>query len=102
MKIFEKDNINNIYKQIDPISRLTEHTLLLCIDFYEFFIIFHPSGSPISPHLLCYRAFAVAYYSFTPCALQLRRNRQLQILGFTALAGERFGRLSGGLTKKVW
>ena len=33
MKIFEKDNINNIYKEIDPISRLTEHTLLLCIDF---------------------------------------------------------------------
>jgi len=44
--------------------------------------IFHPSGSPLSPHLLCCRAFAVAYYSFTPCALQLRRNRQLQILGY--------------------
>ena len=54
---------------------------MLCIDFYEFFNIFHPSGSPFSPHLLCCMAFAVAYYSFTPCAFQLRRNRQLQVLG---------------------
>ena len=54
-------------------------TLSLCV---EFFKIFHPSGSPLSPYLLCCRAFAVAYYSFTPYVLQLRRNRQLQILGF--------------------
>jgi hypothetical protein len=34
----------------------------------KFFKIFHPSGLPLSPHLLCCRAFAVNYYSFTPCA----------------------------------
>jgi hypothetical protein len=26
---------------------------------YEFIVIFHPEGEPISPHLLCCSAFAV-------------------------------------------
>ncbi|NIA31912.1 MAG: hypothetical protein GWP06_18630 [Actinobacteria bacterium] len=73
---------------------------MLRIDVYEFFKIFHPlvfafSYNPTSrDHRfhppegfggLCRKAFAVRQSSvadsFTPCTLQLLRNRQLQILG---------------------
>jgi hypothetical protein len=75
MKIFKKEYINNFYTEIDPILRQIRTHFIAVYDFYEFFKIFHPSGSPPSLHLLRCRAFAVAYYSFTPCVLQLRRNR---------------------------
>ncbi|TET73530.1 MAG: hypothetical protein E3J44_00845 [Candidatus Aminicenantes bacterium] len=50
--------------------------------------IIYPSGGPISPHLLRYRAFAVKNHSRIPCASHLRQTRSvnnpgLYILPFT-------------------
>ena len=36
---------------------------------------FYPSGEPILPDLLRYRAFAVKDHSFIPCALHLQQPR---------------------------
>ena len=44
-------------------------------------MIFQPIGLSLSAHLLFRRVFAVVHYDFKPCALKLRWNRQLQILG---------------------
>ncbi len=81
MKTFEKELIIYNNSWLAQFRGGSGRTLLLCVGLSKFFKIFHPSGLPLSPHLLCCRAFAVNYYSFTPCASQLRRNRQLQILG---------------------
>jgi len=39
--------------------------------------IIYPSGGPISPHLLRYRAFAVKNHSRIPCASHLRQTRSV-------------------------
>jgi hypothetical protein len=39
---------------------------------YDFIVIFHLKGDPVSPHLLCCSAFAVENHSFMRCALHLR------------------------------
>ncbi|TET69645.1 MAG: hypothetical protein E3J44_07645 [Candidatus Aminicenantes bacterium] len=39
--------------------------------------IIYPSGGPISPHLLRYRAFAVENHSRIPCASHLRQTRSV-------------------------
>ncbi|HEA64872.1 MAG TPA: hypothetical protein ENI02_01875 [Candidatus Aminicenantes bacterium] len=44
--------------------------------FFLFYVgIIYPSGRPISPHLLRYRAFAVKNHSRIPCASHLRQTR---------------------------
>jgi hypothetical protein len=40
--------------------------------------VIYPMGKPMTPHLLRYQGFAVAYYSFTLDALDLRHPRLLQ------------------------
>jgi len=42
---------------------------------YNFNRHFFTKGEPILLHLLCYRALAVKYHSFIPCALHLQQPR---------------------------
>ena len=94
MKTFEKEYIYYNNSQLVTISKWFRTHFIAVYRLLQIFQNFSPfglrfqlrpnkSGLPLSSHLLCCRAFAVNYYSFTPCALQLRRNRQLQILGST-------------------
>ncbi|TEU09014.1 MAG: hypothetical protein E3I52_01225 [Candidatus Aminicenantes bacterium] len=47
--------------------------------------IIYPSGGPISPHLLRYRAFAVKNHSRIPCASHLRQTRSVNNPGESIL-----------------
>jgi len=42
---------------------------------FIFIDVFYPSGEPILPHLLRYRAFAVDDHSCIPCASHLQQPR---------------------------
>ncbi len=52
----------------------------------RFFLLYvgliYPSGGPISPHLLRYRAFAVKNHSCLPCASHLRQTRSVSNPGY--------------------